>query len=285
MRPLPSDSTTPTVPVSAMPKFAPETPTRAREELRAQVAPRRLGERLGIVAERLEPELVRSNRSRISARLRWIAGTRMCDDQSCASWTISSARSVSIAVTPRGSSACVEVDLVRRQRLDLDHLARAVRLRDRRQRSRWPRSPSRAQCTWPPAGLHRRLELLEQRRRAGAWRRALIASPAARSSSQSGTSATTASRLARIVARGLCQVAAQLRFAQRLAQRREASCPGPPGSRPGAGCARRSRRAPQPAADVHQARAVGRRAHLARACREHAAQLVGEHRQSTRRRS
>ena len=42
----------------------------------------------------------RRKRSRISARFLWIAGTRMCDDRSPASWMISSARSVSIASMP-----------------------------------------------------------------------------------------------------------------------------------------------------------------------------------------
>ena len=35
----------------------------------------------------------------------WIAGTRMCDDRSPASWMISSARSVSIASIPAAPSA------------------------------------------------------------------------------------------------------------------------------------------------------------------------------------
>ncbi len=55
--------------------------------------------------------------SRISLRLRWIAGTRMWLGLSCPSWTISSARSVSVAVMPAASSAslspisCVAIDL------------------------------------------------------------------------------------------------------------------------------------------------------------------------------
>ena len=47
MRPLPSDSTTQIVPVSATPKFAPLTPTWRVQELLAQVRARRLGQRLG----------------------------------------------------------------------------------------------------------------------------------------------------------------------------------------------------------------------------------------------
>ena len=100
MRPLPSDSTTATVPVSAIPKFAPDTATGtdrnfARRCLRAASA----------IAEASLPSvspwaIVRSNSALISIRLRWIAGTRMCDVLSFESWRISSARSVSIALMP-----------------------------------------------------------------------------------------------------------------------------------------------------------------------------------------
>ena len=47
MRPLPSDSTTARVPVSATAKLAPETATLAVEELAPQVQPGRLGQRAG----------------------------------------------------------------------------------------------------------------------------------------------------------------------------------------------------------------------------------------------
>ena len=49
--------------------------------------------------------IVRAKRSRISVRLRWIAGTRMCDDQSPSSCRISSAKSVSSAWIPASASA------------------------------------------------------------------------------------------------------------------------------------------------------------------------------------
>ena len=160
MRPLPSDSTTPTVPVSAMPKFAPETPTRARRK-----AWRRWRRAASVSSSGSSPSpsspSSRANRSRISDRLRWIAGTRMCDDQSCESCTMSSARSVSIAVTPRCSSAwlrsisSVVSDLtlttsrapwaaheVAHDRVGLGRVARPVHVAAGR--------------------LHRRLELLEQ---------------------------------------------------------------------------------------------------------------------------
>ena len=68
----------------------------------------------------------RRNSSRISARFLWIAGTRMCDDRSPASWMISSARSVSMAVDADLRERLVQADLVGGQRLDLDHLLGAV---------------------------------------------------------------------------------------------------------------------------------------------------------------
>ena len=51
------------------------------------------------------PAISRRKISRISARLRWIAGTRMCDGLSSPSCTISSARSVSYAAMPASASA------------------------------------------------------------------------------------------------------------------------------------------------------------------------------------
>ena len=141
MRPLPSDSTTPIVPGLGDPEVRARHRDRHGQELRAQVQPRRLGDRRGLVAERSWPcAIVRSNSARISARLRWIAGTRMCDCLSPgSSWTISSARSVSIAWMPCGLERLVEADLVRRQRLDLDHLVGAVRAWRSTRRSRSPR--------------------------------------------------------------------------------------------------------------------------------------------------
>ena len=135
---------------------------------------------------------------RISARLRWIAGTRMCDDQSPASWSISSARSVSIAWMPSSASAVVEPDLVGRDRLDLDHLARAVRLARCRATIAFASAASRAQWTC------RRPRCTDASSRSScsgsvAIARALIAAPALRSSSQSASSRPTRRRLSRIV--------------------------------------------------------------------------------------
>ena len=106
MRPLPSDSTTPIVPVSAIPKFVPDTATGTERNFE-----RRCTRAASAIARASVPSdwpsaIVRSNSARISARLRWIAGTRMCDWRSPGeSWTISSARSVSIARMPAASSA------------------------------------------------------------------------------------------------------------------------------------------------------------------------------------
>ena len=77
--------------------------------------------------------------SRISARLRWIAGTRMWLGRSSPSCTISSARSVSQAAMPSRGQRLVEPDLLGGHRLDLDDLVDAVAPWRRRRRSRTPR--------------------------------------------------------------------------------------------------------------------------------------------------
>ena len=53
IRPLPSDSTTTSVPVSATAKLAPETAIRAVQELLAQVHPRGAGQHRGFVGQAL----------------------------------------------------------------------------------------------------------------------------------------------------------------------------------------------------------------------------------------
>ena len=148
-----------TVPVSATPKFAPLTADRHREELRAQVLARRLGD-----APR--PRSPRSCPARSCARTApgsppGCGGSRA---RGCAtacrraSWTISSARSVSIALMPRSAERLVEADLVGGQRLDLDDLvARRAPARCRRRsrsprRRRAPSAPSRPRASPPPPG-------------------------------------------------------------------------------------------------------------------------------------
>ena len=105
MRPLPSDSTTPTDPVSAIAKFAPETATGTVRNFSRRCVRAASAIAAGSSPSSWPAAIVRSNRAAISARLRWIAGTRMCDCSSSPSWTISSARSVSIAWIPRRASA------------------------------------------------------------------------------------------------------------------------------------------------------------------------------------
>ena len=70
-------------PVSATPKFAPETATPARRGTSRAGAGARPRRSPSPPAEVARPRaIVRSNSARISARLRWIAGTRMCEDVS-----------------------------------------------------------------------------------------------------------------------------------------------------------------------------------------------------------
>ena len=153
MRPLPSDSTTQSVPVSATPKFAPLTPTCASQELLAQVdaAPPRRGRR--VVRDRCRARSCARRGRGSRVRLRWIAGTRMCDDQSPSSCRISSAKSVSSAWMPACGERVVQADLVRRQRLDLHDLGRRRGRARPRARSAFASAASRAQCTCPPAAV------------------------------------------------------------------------------------------------------------------------------------
>ena len=235
MRPLPSDSTTATVPVSAIPKFAPEIATPTVRNLSRRW--RRAASAIPVASQpRSSPwAIVRSNRRLISARFLWMAGTRMCDDCSPASWMISSARSVSIASMPWAASASlspissVAIDLTlitSRGWVGRASPAMPATIA-------FASAASRAQWTTPPA---RCTDASSRSSCSGsvAIVRALIAEPAARSASQSSSSAIVASRLARIV------VVALPRFRRSCASCR-VSCaaagnpfiPGPPGSPPG----------------------------------------------------
>ena len=129
----------------------PAHPHARRQELRPQVKPRRLGERRGVVGQLVEPSS-RRKMSRISARLRWIAGTRMCEGKSSSSWMISSARSVSSAWIPAAARLLVEVDLVGGDRLDLHHLVHPVGPGNGGD-DRAGFKPSFAQWTCPPAAV------------------------------------------------------------------------------------------------------------------------------------
>ena len=82
IRPLPSDSTTASVPVSATPKLAPEIATLARRNFSRRCSRAASASSRGIVGQavgRRPADLAISARkmSRISVRLRWMAGTRM----------------------------------------------------------------------------------------------------------------------------------------------------------------------------------------------------------------
>ena len=130
-------------------------------------------------------------------RLRWMAGTRMWEGLSCASCTISSARSVSTAAISCSSRysfrpiSWVAMDLT---------LTTSVAPVDRtRSMTIWFAScASVAQCTTPPRAV-----TLASSCSRSSGRRAitsvLIADPASRRASQSGISSTTRARLARMV--------------------------------------------------------------------------------------
>ena len=134
IRPLPSDSTTQIVPVSATAKLAPLIGRRARQELVAQVGPRAAPARSP--ARRSGPadpasaaeELADLGAVLVDRRHQDMAG------RSSASCTISSARSVSSGVDSGRLQRRVEPDLVGGQRLDLDHLLGAGRRRSGRRR-------------------------------------------------------------------------------------------------------------------------------------------------------
>ena len=153
IRPLPSDSTTTSVPVSATAKFAPEMPTWAdmnflRRCWRAAPA----SSRGRSVSSRGASGISRRKISLISARLRWMAGTRMWLGRSSLSWTISSARSVSSAAIPASARASF---------MPISWVAMDFTLTTSSAPARFTRSatmalasaPSRAQCTCAPAAV------------------------------------------------------------------------------------------------------------------------------------
>ena len=197
IRPLPSDSTTSSVPVSATPKLAPEIATLARRNRSRRCVRAAMASRRGsAVSDGSTPGISRRKISRISARLRWIAGTRMCEGRSPPSWTISSARSVSLASIPAASSASLSPISWVAMDLTLTTSVWPV-ARTRSVTMRLASLASRAQCTTPP----RAVTCSSNRWRCSSRRAivaVLIASPARRSASQSSSSATTAARLLRI---------------------------------------------------------------------------------------
>ena len=138
-------------PVSATPKFAPLTPTRALEEPLAQVEPRGLGEVARVVRGEIPGAIVRANRSRIS---RSVAVDRRHEDvrRPVAVELEDQLGEVGLErMDARPRQRLVEPDLVGRQRLHLHDLGRPRAPGRPRRRSRSPRRASRAQWTWPPA--------------------------------------------------------------------------------------------------------------------------------------
>ena len=106
IRPLPSDSTTTSDPVSAIAKFAPDTPTWADRNACRKWARAAAASATGSsVSPAGAPGIWLRKISLISARFRWMAGTRMWLGRSWPSWTMSSARSVSSAPMPSAASA------------------------------------------------------------------------------------------------------------------------------------------------------------------------------------
>ena len=161
IRPLPSDSTTHTVPVSATSEVGPaDTATSASRNLRAQVPARRLGQRARLVAELVQLQRAQEQLADLGA----VEVDRRHEDVRRAV-VGRAARSAppgrSPGLDPAGRRGVVEPGLVGRQRLDLDELACAGGGGDARRRSRLASSASRAQCTWPPPAWTARLELLE----------------------------------------------------------------------------------------------------------------------------
>ncbi len=150
--------------------------------------------------------IVRRKRSRISVRLRWIAGTRMCEGQSPSSWRISSAKSVSIASTPPAASASLRpISSVVSDftfTTSVTPCARATL-----STAAFASAASRAQCTVAPAATSASSNCSRYSSRRASTP-ALIALPASRSSSQSGSSPTARARLSRMV------VVARSRFAR-----------------------------------------------------------------------
>ena len=151
MRPLPSDSTTPTSPVSAIAKFAPDTATgtvrnfaRRCSRAASAIADRLVAQRLALSDRALEQraDLGAVAMDRRHQDVRLLVARRELDDQ---------LREVGLQrMDALGRERLVHADLVRGQRLDLDHLvgacARAIRAT-----IAFASAPSRAQCTMPPA--------------------------------------------------------------------------------------------------------------------------------------
>ena len=139
MRPLPSDSTTPIEPVSATPKFAPLTATGTDRNCSRRCRARGLGDR-----RRLEPEPLPARDRALEQRrdLGAVAVDRGHEDVRLLVVAELHDQLGEVGLDRRDAALrerLVEADLVGRERLDLDHLARAVLAARSARRSRSPR--------------------------------------------------------------------------------------------------------------------------------------------------
>ena len=136
IRPLPSDSTTAIVPVSATPKFAPETATGTERNFSRRC--RRAASAIAVMSQpRSSPARDRALEQQLD--LRPVAMDRRHEDVRgrVVAELVDQLRQVGLdRLDPLRGQRVVEADLVRGERLDLDHLARAVPGGDRARRSR-----------------------------------------------------------------------------------------------------------------------------------------------------
>ena len=208
IRPFPSDSTTPTVPVSATAKFAPETATRARQERVAEMARAAASSDSGSSvspgsSERLAEELgdLRPARGGATGRAGG-TGARPRAGRSARRGRSRSARSRLSSRASLSPSSSVVSDLTLTT-------SRAPVRSTRSTTTAFASVASRAQWTTPPAAVTAASSpTSSSSRRSSA--RSRIAAPAARSSAQSGVSPTTAARRARIVVVARCDVRPRL---------------------------------------------------------------------------
>ena len=218
MRPLPSDSTTHDRARLGDAEVRAADRDRHREELLAQVPARGLGDR-----RRLQPEPLPARDRALEQRrdLGPVAVDRGHEDVRLLVVAELHDQLREVGLDRRDAALLerlVEPDLVGRERLDLDHLARAVLAARSARRSRSPRRRRAPSARRPPARVHARLqplELLRQRRhRARLDRRAGVAQrlPVVELGHRGG--ALGADR-----GRRLAEVAAQLRVGQRRASR------------------------------------------------------------------
>ena len=267
IRPLPSDSTTHTVPVSATPKFAPLTPMRASRNLRRRCSRATAVSSAGLVGQVGGAQLAAEQ----VADLGPVAVDGGDEDVRGRSSVELDDQLGQVGLHRRdalGRKRVVELDLVGGDRLDLHHLVAPVLLGAPPPPPRWPR-----RRRGPSAPGRRPRAPTPRARSSSSGSRAsassLIARPASRSSSQSGDlrdHPRPACRgwsgwRGRGCAAAGCRPAPRARLRGSLRSRlriilgRGEDLRQVHGAGPGALAA-------QAAADVHQARVVGRGDHL-----------------------